>query len=128
MSIALSVLFGLFVVNSWGQVLLNIAGHSNDPGALTALQLGSGATALATSWGAWHRTRWAAGAAVLYGLATAGLVAALPRLLDLPAAARSGLWLGSTAILVFSLLCAAYLRSDARRVPGQITPERASER
>jgi hypothetical protein len=62
------------------------------------------------AWGTWRNARWGSMACVLYGLVTAGMLAALPRLLDLPADARPGIWSGAALVLLFALSVAWYLR------------------
>lgn len=114
-SIILSVVFGLLALDAWVEVLLAALRRSDDPLTLTALQIGIGLTATATAWGTWRRARWAPSAAIAYGAVTASMLAALPSLLQLPAEARRGIWSGGAAVMVLALLCAAYLRSDARR-------------
>jgi hypothetical protein len=119
-SIILSVVFGLLALNAWGQVLLVALGHSDDSRTLTMLQGVVGLTAVATAWGSWRRARWAPGAAIAYGATTAGMLAALPSLLQLPTDARLGIWAGSAAVLLFAVLCAVYFRADARRQAERI--------
>jgi hypothetical protein len=120
-SIILTAVFGLLALNAWGQVLLVAFGRSGDPRVLTMLQFVIGLTAVATAWGSWRQTRWAPGAAIAYGATTAGMLAALPSLLQLPADARMGIWTGGAAVMLFALLCAAYFRADARRQAGRIS-------
>src|SRR5262245_19897581 len=98
------------------------------PRALVALHFGTGAAAAATCWGSWRRTRWTPIAAVAYGALTAVLLLALPSLLNLPIEARAGLRGGAAAVLLFSLLTAAYFRADARQSSRQISTERLDGR
>lgn len=114
LSIILSVVFGLLTLAAWGQVLQ----RAGDPPTLTALQFVIGLTAALTTWGSWRRTRWASGAAIAYGVTTAGMLVALPSLLGLAGEARMGIWTGAAASMVFAVACAAYFRSDARRQAG----------
>jgi hypothetical protein len=121
-SIILSVVFALLALAAWGQVLSTALGHGDDPHVLTALHACTGAAAAATAWGSWRRAKWTSSAAVAYGIVTAGMLIALPSLLRLPAAARTGIWTGAVAVLVFAALCAMYFRSDARRHFGGADP------
>ena len=116
----LAVVFALLGLSAWWQVVGDLMDRSNEPLTVTGLQVIVGATALATAWGSWVGARWAPVLALLYGVITGGMVASLGPLLDLPADARQGLWTGAAVILVFSLLCAWWLRRSLRR-------ERASE-
>jgi hypothetical protein len=115
-SIILGIVFGVLALNAWTQVLRVAFGLSKIPATLTGLQFASGLTAVATAWGSWRRTRWTSGAALAYGVVTAGMLFALPSLLHLPADARSGIWAGSAVVLLFALLCAAFFHFDARRL------------
>jgi hypothetical protein len=87
----------------------------NDPPALVALQTLVGATGAAAAWGSWTGARWATAAALLYGVATAGLLAALTPILGLPADARGGLLRAAAGVLVFAAAAAWYLRRERRR-------------
>lgn len=121
------MVFGLLALNAWGQVLLVALHRSDDPPMLTGLQFGVGLAAAATAWGAWRRTRWASGAAIAFGVMTASMLTALPSLLQLPAEARRGLWIGAVAVMLFASLSAAYFRS-ARRQAGAISTGPPDER
>ena len=112
-SFILSSVFAFLALAAWGQVLSVALGHSDDSPVLTALQTCIGAAAAATAWGSWRRTKWAASAALAYGVVTAGMLVVLPSLLGLPAEARAGIWSGAAAVMVFAALCAMYFRSDA---------------
>jgi len=107
---ALAVLFVLLGLNAWTQVALDLTGNGGEPPPLIALQALVGASAAAAAWGTWRNARWASVACVLYGLVTAGMLAALPPLLDLPAEAGPGIWSGAALVLLFALSVAWYLR------------------
>jgi hypothetical protein len=127
-SIILSVVFGLLALGAWVEVLLAALHRSDDPRALTALQLGIALTGTATAWGGWRRAKWTWGAAIAYGAITANMLAVLPSLIGLPAEARPGIWTGGAAVLVFGLLCAAYFRFDGRRQAERVSTDQAKER
>jgi len=117
-SIILSAVFALLALSAWGEVLSVALGNSSPP-VLAALQACVGIAAAATAWGSWRRTKWAASAALVYGVVAAGMLVVLPSLLGLPAEARAGIWSGAAAVLVFAALCAMYFRADARRQSAQ---------
>ena len=118
--VALAVVFAILALNAWVQVLLVLLGESGDPGALTVLQALVGIAGAAAAWGSWRGTRWAPVASALYGLVTAGMLAALVPLLGLEPDARGGLWTGAAAVLLFGLWAGWYLRRALRVLP---TPE-----
>jgi len=113
--IVLTVIFTLLALNAWAQVMLVLLGRSDDPPALTALQAMIGVAGGAAARGSWTLARWAPAAAVLHALSTAGMLVALEPLLDLGQDARGGLWLGATAILLYGLWAAWYLRHERYR-------------
>lgn len=102
--------FALLALNAWAQALLAVVGRQSDPAPLIALQALVGAAAAAAAWGSWTAARWAPLAALAYGIATAGMLAALPSLLALPADAWAGLWTGMAGVLVFAAVAAWRLR------------------
>lgn len=106
----LAFVLALLALNAWAQVVLVPLGRSDDPPALTALQLLIGAAAAAAAWGSWRATRWAAAAAALWATLTAGMLVALPRMLALPADARGGILTGAGIVLAFGLWAAWFLR------------------
>jgi hypothetical protein len=108
--VVLAAVFALLALNALVQAALVPLGHSDDPPALTALQAVVGAAAVAAAWGSWTGTRWAPWAALLYGLVTAGMLAALGPLVALDADARRGVWIGAAVMLAFGLWAAWYLR------------------
>ena len=116
--VALAVVFALLALNAWGQVVLVPLRRSDDPAALTALQALVGAAGAAAAWGSWSGARWAPAAAAAHGTVTAGMLLALGPLLDLPADARGGLWLGAAVVLLFALWSVWYLRRVAARIAG----------
>ena len=115
-SLVLAVVFALFALNAWAQVALVAVGRSDDPPALTGFQALVGAAGAAAAWGSWIRARWAPSAAIAYGVATAAMLVLLAPLLDLGAEARGGLWIGASAVLVFALSSAWYLRRLVSRI------------
>ena len=112
--VVLAGVFLLLALNAWAQVLLVPLGRSGDPPALTGLQTMIGIAGTAAAWGSWHGARWAPIAAVLHGVVTAGMLLALPPILDLEADARGGLRAGAVAVLVFAFGAGWYLRRIAR--------------
>jgi hypothetical protein len=111
--IVLAIVFGLLSLNAWWQVADNAS--SGSPAMLIALQVVCGVFAAVTAWGSWTGARWAPAAALLYGVAAAGMVAGLGPMLGLPAEERGGLWTGAAVILAFALLSAWWLRRSLRR-------------
>lgn len=108
--VALAVVFALLALNALAQVALVPLGSSDDPPPLTALQALIAAAGGAAAWGSWTGARWAPAAALLYGVVTAGMLAALEPLLALDAEARGGLLTGAAAVLLLALSAAWYLR------------------
>jgi hypothetical protein len=122
--VVLALVFALFALNGWVQVVLAPLGRTGDPGALTLLQAIVGTAAAAAAWGSWAGTRWAPWAALLYGLLTAGMLVALGPLLDLPAEAQHGIWIGAGVVMLFAAASAWYLRrAVALEPPGEIPRE-----
>lgn len=118
--IALAVVFALLALNALAQVVLVPLGRSDDPAALTALQALIGAAGAVAAAGSWAGARWSPAAALAYGLLTAGMVLALGPLLELPAEARGGLWVGAAALLLLALWSAWYLRRSVTRAAAQV--------
>jgi peptidoglycan/LPS O-acetylase OafA/YrhL len=115
----LAVLFGILALTAWVQVVSTGVGGWHEPPALPVLHFAIGAAGAAASWGSWRRSRWASIAAAAYGVLTGALLLILRPLLSLPDQARAGLWTGAAAVVVFSMLCAAYLRSQSRLSSGR---------
>ena len=113
-TVVLAIAFTLFALNALAQVALALVGRSDDPAALSLLQVAIGLTSLAAARGSWTGARWAPVAALIYGLSTATILAALGPLLDLSADARGGLWVGAGGVLAFGLGAAWYLRRARR--------------
>ena len=63
--------------------------------------------------------RWAPVAALVYGVVTAGLLLALPPILDLEPSDARGLWLGAAIIVLLVLWAAWYLRRSSRRADAR---------
>ena len=112
---AFALIFALLALNAWVQVVLTALGRSDDPAALLALQVLSGAAAAAAAVGIWRGARWAPGAALSYGVVTGCMIAALEPILGLEREARTGLWMGAVIVLLFSAGSAWYLRRSAAR-------------
>ena len=94
----LAVLFGLFTLEAWAEVLLATLGGSDSPRALTALQTAVGVAGVFATRGIGPGARWAPAAAVVYGRAIHGLMlVALPLILGLEPEARRGIWLAQPA-------------------------------
>lgn len=116
----LSVVFGLFALNAWVQVVLALADESSDPVPLTVLQFLVGGAAATAAWGSWRERGWAPLAAIFYGAITAAMLVALVPLLDLGPEARGGLWTGAVMMLLVGIVAAWYLRrAIARRAADE---------
>jgi hypothetical protein len=113
--VVLAVVFGIAALSAWREAAVDAFGDSGVPAMLVALQTITGVAAAATAWGSWVGARWAPVAAVSYGVIAAGMILALGPMLDLSAEDRSGLWTGALAVLVFTLVCAWWLRRSIRR-------------
>jgi hypothetical protein len=118
-----AVVFGVLGLNAWAQVALVLLGRTSRPPALVALQALIGAAAAAAVWGSWTGARWAPGAALAWGLVSAGMLVALGPLLALPADVRPGLWTGAAWVLAGALGAAWYLRRMVRAA-SRTTPPR----
>jgi hypothetical protein len=120
-SIILVVVFTLFGLNAWVQVINAIIGGSDDPTALVILQTLVGTAGIAAAWATWSGARWAPVAAMTYGVVTAAMLASLGPLLDLAAEETRGIWIGAVAALLFGLWAGWYLR----RSTGQASAPRS---
>lgn len=118
-SIILVVVFTLFGLNAWVQVINSIIGGSDDPMALVILQTLVGTAGIAAAWGSWSGARWAPVAAMSYGVVTAAMLASLGPLLDLTAEEMRGIWIGAAVVLLFGLWAGWYLRRSWRRMARQ---------
>ena len=116
-----AVVFGLLGLNAWGQVVSVLLGRSDDPPVLTALQFAVGAAGVAAAWGIWKQAEWAWVAAIAYGVVTAGMLLALPALLELPADARTGIWGGAAVVMVLSLCVPSTCVTTPGEVPGEVS-------
>ena len=114
-SIILVVVFTLFGLNAWVQVINAAIGGSDDPMALVILQTLVGTAGTAAAWGTWSGARWAPVAAMSYGVVTAVMLVSLGPLLDLAAEEMRGIWTGAAAVLLFGLWAGWYLRRSWRR-------------
>lgn len=103
--IAVTVLFAIAGLDALRQVVLE-----HDPAVLATLQAVVGVLALATAWGSWKGTRWSPASAIAWGIVTAGMLFALPSILDLPPEARGGIRVGSAIVLCIGFGIAWYLR------------------
>ncbi len=120
--IVLAVLFALLALNAWAQVVLTALGLSDDPAPLFILQLLSGAASAAAALGIWRGARWAPGAALAYGVITAGMIVALETILGLDRDARGGLITGAAMVLLFSVLAAWYVRRSSAAHQSDLAP------
>src|SRR5688500_5735341 len=84
-SIVLVVVFTLFGLNAWAQVIRAAVGGSEDPTALIILQTLVGTAGIAAAWGTWSGARWSPIAAMSYGVVTAAMLVSLGPLLQLSA-------------------------------------------
>lgn len=108
--ILLTVVFTLFGLNAWAQVINAAIGGGDDPMALIILQTLVGAAGIAAAWGSWRGARWAPAAALMYGAVTAAMLASLGPLLDLAQEEMRGIWVGAAAVLLFGVWAGWYLR------------------
>ena len=111
----LAVVFALFALSAWWQVVNDVMDRSGEPPILTWWQVLIGAVAAVAGWGSWKGVRWAPAFARLYGVITGAMLASLAPILALPAESRSGLWIGGTVVLVFGLWSAWWLQRSIRR-------------
>lgn len=118
-SIILVVIFTLFGLNAWVQVINAIIGGGDDPAALVILQTLVGTAGIAAAWGSWIGARWAPVAAMSYGVVTAAMLVSLGPLLDLATDEMRGIWTGAAAVLLFGVWAAWYLRRSWRRTARQ---------
>ena len=114
----LAVVFAALSVNALVQAVLAAVRRSDDPAALTALQLVVAAAAATAAWGSWSVRRWAPRAAIAYGAATAVLLFSLDPLLGLGPDARNGLWMGAAVFFLLGVVAAWYLRRAIARAGG----------
>ncbi len=117
--IALTIVFTLFSLNALGQVGVTLIGRSSDPVALLVLQMLVGVAGATSAIGTWRLSPWAPIAALVYGVATSAMLAALPTLLSLEPEARGGIYVGAVSVLGFGLGTAWYLRRALRRSSHQ---------
>ena len=110
----LAVLFGLFTLNAWAEVLLSLFGRFGDPPGLTALQVAVGVAGGFATRGIWTGAYWAPAAVLAYGSITGAMLVALPLILGLEAEARRGIWAGAASVVLCSLAVAWYLRRVVR--------------
>ena len=122
----LAVVFAALAVNALAQAVLAAAGRSDDPAALTALQLLVGAAAAVAAWGSWSMRGWAPRAAIAYGAATAVLLLSLDPLLGLGPDARNGLWTGAVVFFLLGAVAAWYLRRAIARADGETAGRRTA--
>ncbi len=108
----LAVVFAALGVAGWVELFTNIVHH--DLLALIAFHAVIAIAASAVAVGSWTMARWTLIAALVYGVATAGLLLSLPPLLKLDPSAGGGLRAGAAIILAFSLWIAWYLRRSSR--------------
>jgi hypothetical protein len=107
--IILTAIFLLISVNAWSQVVLVLLGHSSDPPLLTTLQILVGASASGVAWGSWIGARWSSTFALAYGVFSAGMLWALPLILETKPGARPDFSTSAVAVALFSVASAWYL-------------------
>lgn len=110
----LAALFALGALNGLLQATMGFTGQWRDHAVLLWLQSLMAITGAAASVGSWRLAAWSPAAAVSYGVATGGMLAALPVLLSLEAEARGGIWLGAASVLAFGMAAGWYLRRVRR--------------
>lgn len=118
--VLVSVIYAVLALGAWRQAVLAALPHASQPRMLGAVQLVVGTLAAAVAWGCWRRRRWAGPVAIVYGIATGGMIASLGPMLDLPSDARRGLWTGAAAVFLFGVATAWLVRrADCSRIRGR---------
>jgi hypothetical protein len=107
--IVLAIVFALFAILAWLQVVFVPLELTGDPLVLTLLQALMGIAASAAAWGSWAGRRWAPWAALLYALVTAGMLIVLGPLLGLPPESRGGMRIGAVTVVLLGLAAGWYL-------------------
>jgi hypothetical protein len=110
----LGAVFALIAIGELWQIAMAATGMSDEPFLVAALQLAIGIASGSTAWSIWRDRVWAPIAAAATGVIAFGLLASLPALLHLEAAARTGIWTSAVAFLVFTLGTAWFLRIAPR--------------
>lgn len=118
-AVVAAVVFAIWALDSWVQVALWLAHSSDDPGLLALLHVAIGAAGAWAAVAAWRRSRPVWLAAILTGALTAGMLAALPRLISLPREATRGLLSAGAVILLVAIGLAWLAR---RRAGADATP------
>jgi hypothetical protein len=85
-----------------------------DPWLLTLEYAVVCVTGLIAGYGVWRGRRWGPAALAVNGLTTAVLVVSLEPILNLPAEARRGLWIGAGGIALFTAAAVWYTRRAER--------------
>ena len=111
----LAVVFALLALSAWWEVVNDVMGTNDSPRILAGWQAIVGTIGAAAAWGGWIGARWAPLFAVLYGVVAGAMVASLRPILDLPAEAAKGLWIGGAMVLVFGVVSAWWLRRSLIR-------------
>lgn len=106
--------FALLTLNSWGQFVLAALGQMGQPRLLTILHLLGGAAAYAAAYGTWRRRRWAAWAALSWGVILAVLIVAVGPTTGMPPEERRGLIPGALSVLMIGGGLGLYLRNAIR--------------
>jgi len=118
------VLAAIFAITALAQGIGT--GFGSDTLSAATLRAATAIAAAVTAWGIWRGRRWAAAAAITYGVITAAMLIVLGPMLALPPEARSGMRAGALSVLLFCLATAWYLRRDIRSAHG--APGRQEQR
>jgi hypothetical protein len=111
---AFAVVLALAALADAWDVVSTLVGWNDEPWVIVVIHCLVFILAAAASLGLWRSARWAAAAVVLWGVAVAAFVVGLGPILGLDSAARGGLWVGGSSLLIFAFVVAAYARRHVR--------------
>lgn len=109
-TIALEALFALLSLADVWQLADAARGRHPDPPGLLVMHGVTAVLAGAAAIGCWRARRWAAFAALGWGVATAAMLLALGPVLDTPPTERRQLWVSAAVVVVAAGAAAWYLR------------------
>lgn len=105
----LVIMFSLISINALREAYLQATTSGQRWWTMLLLQLISGLLALGSVVALLRRARWTKAIIGAWGVFCAAFVASLGALLDLPADARPGLWIGAAVVLVMAGVSVLYL-------------------
>ena len=109
-TVLLGGLFALLSLADAWQLGEAARGKHPDPASLLVTHGVTGALAAAAAIGSWRARRWAALAALGWGVTTAAMLVALGPVLDTPPTERPQLWAMAATVVVAAGVAAWYLR------------------